>query len=58
MEAKFICTAAISYDGPSLSLLKPVILRDSREHITLELLKERIEFGPGKIYEVIIRESC
>ena len=56
MEAKFICTATISSNGSSLSLLKPIVRMNSRDHITADLIKEWIEFSPGKVYAVIIRE--
>jgi hypothetical protein len=56
MEDKFICTAAVSYDTSSIALLKPVVRRNEREHVTLELLKDRMQFEPGKIYEIAVRE--
>jgi hypothetical protein len=53
---KFICTAAVSFDSSAIALLKPVVQRNGREHVTLELLKDRIEFETGVIYEVAIRK--
>jgi hypothetical protein len=56
MDDKFICTAAVSYNGTSIALLKPVVRRNGKEHVTMELLKDRMQFEAGKIYEIAVRE--
>mgnify|MGYP001607003908 CR=1 FL=1 len=51
-----ICSAAVSYNGTSIALLRPEPNLNTREHVTLEFLKERIEFEVGVIYEMTIRK--
>ena len=50
-----ICTARVAYNGTTIAMLKPEPMSDElREHITLELLRSRIEFEIGSIYQVTI----
>ena len=56
MRQKFTCLAVVNYNGTQIAMIKPEPLGDPREHITVELLKDRIEFERGAVYEVEIRK--
>jgi hypothetical protein len=51
-----ICKASVNSNDSAISLLTPIPNGDIREHITLELLRGRMEFEIGVIYEMTIRK--